>query len=244
MGTRSATSQKQLPMPPTAVYPAVPSENGERRMNRCLASNGDPRHEFRGAIDFDYHLLPAHVTVRLRRTAEKVTRLGKKTLAEIVQIGRAFRYARSKLARRFRPWLKAEIGYSRQSAYRYMTVAAWLKGKCNNLLHLPLAPSAALKLAAPGAPEEARQEALERALAGERITHSLALRIIEDQRKKLGLETSSDAIRLFARLERVMDQCQLRWDSPALRVYTNQLLDHLRPLAEADHDVRKGARDG
>ncbi len=80
---------------------------------------------------------------------------------------------------KFLVWLKAEFDWSRRTGERYIQVAEKF-GKCANLSHF--APSALYLLSQDWVPEGTRQEALERAAAGEEITHAKAHDLLEELR--------------------------------------------------------------
>src|SRR5947208_15313192 len=72
----------------------------------------------------------------------------------------------------FGPWLKAEFGWGERTAQNFMSVAE--RFKFAKIADLPIQPSAAYYLAAPSVPDEARQQAIERAEAGEEINTAVA----------------------------------------------------------------------
>lgn len=76
----------------------------------------------------------------------------------------------------FGEWLKAEFDWTERTARRFMAVADSFKS--DKLSDLDIAPSALYLLSAPSTPEEVREEALDRAEAGEPITHAIAKEIV------------------------------------------------------------------
>src|SRR5438270_11169003 len=65
-----------------------------------------------------------------------------------------------------------------------MSVAERFGGNAKVISDLPIDATAAYLLAAPSAPDEARQTAVERAEAGEQITTAVAKEILAETRKK------------------------------------------------------------
>jgi N6-adenosine-specific RNA methylase IME4 len=78
----------------------------------------------------------------------------------------------------FIDYLKTKSGLGERTAYRMIDVAK----KFDNLANISAAPSALYLLAAPSTPEEAVNEALERAENGETITHSAAKAIVNEHK--------------------------------------------------------------
>jgi len=75
------------------------------------------------------------------------------------------------------PWLEREFGWTEMTATRFINV--YDMSKSNKLLDLELPISALYLLAAPSTPQEARDEIIELAQAGEKIPVVEAKRIIE-----------------------------------------------------------------
>ena len=97
---------------------------------------------------------------RLRRTARDVWEVGKK-LVEV----------RSQLEHgQFESWLSAEFGWSRRTAYNFINVYKAFSDS-SNFAQLDIAASALYKLAAPSTPKSVRQEILDKAQKGEKITN-------------------------------------------------------------------------
>ncbi|MCB0043685.1 MAG: hypothetical protein KDE23_28555, partial [Caldilinea sp.] len=84
----------------------------------------------------------------------------------------------------FGRWLEAEFQWSDSAAQKFMAVANRFKSV--KFTDLTVAPSALYLLAAPSTPEEAVDEALERAAGGERITHAAARGIVDGYRPPVG----------------------------------------------------------
>ncbi len=88
-------------------------------------------------------------------------------------------------------------------------MADWLGGKTTIIVDLPIAPMAAYLLAAGSTPEAAREAALERAKAGEEVTHALAKEIVEQARARNGEKRRGrPSHRVLAQLTRTLVECQ------------------------------------
>jgi hypothetical protein len=104
---------------------------------------------------------------------------------------------------------------------------------------LAIAPTAAYLLAAPSAPDEARQAAIERAEAGETVTTAVAKGILaETRRKEPGKAKPIPADKLALRLVRVLERYKERWNPKALA----DLAQHLRAFADALEKPERGGK--
>ena len=120
---------------------------------------------------FDYKLLsPQQRTIvqqctgaikeRLRRTAQDAWEVGQK----LVEVRSQLEYGQ------FEIWLSAEFGWSRRTAYNFINVYEAFS-ESTNFAQLDIATSALYKLAAPSTPKSVRNEFLDKAEKGEKITH-------------------------------------------------------------------------
>lgn len=129
---------------------------------------------------FDYRLLSADTRVFVLEKTDETQWLLKKTAENIILIGKNLQAVKAKLPHgMFLPWLKSEFGMSRQSADNFAHVAERFGDKMLNFSNL--ATSALYALASPSVLQEARDEAIQRADSGEKITHTLAKQIIDAQ---------------------------------------------------------------
>ena len=104
-----------------------------------------------------------------RRTAHGIIEIGQHLNAVKAQVGHG----------NFGPWLRAEFGWSQDTAGRFMAVAQ----KFGQIPHgAEFAPKALYLLAAPSVPDTARAEALDRAATGERVDVAAAEAIIQAHR--------------------------------------------------------------
>ena len=122
--------------------------------------------------EFDYASLDAVTSQFVQQQTGEIRILIKRTAQGIVEVGQKLISVKAKLGHgRFGDWLKAEFGWSWDTANRFMNVA-------KNLKHIPHNAEfefrALYLLAAPSTPEPARKEALARAASGEAITYTAA----------------------------------------------------------------------
>lgn len=130
------------------------------------------------AKSFDYSSLDAETSRFVQRQTGEILTLMKRTAQDILEIGQKLIEVKTKLKHgQFGAWLKAEFNWTERTAQRFMRVAEQFSGKTDNLSELSLAPSALYLLAAPSTPEKAREEAVARAKAGERVTYATAKQI-------------------------------------------------------------------
>jgi hypothetical protein len=171
---------------------------------------------------FEYAVLPPEVAEDLRCVARNIRRRVKRAVADIVEIGLDLLAVKDRLPHgQFTPWLQTEFGWSERQARNFMNVADWLRPKTAILADLPIQPTAAYLLAAPSVPDEARQEAVERAEAGEEINTAVAREIVADARK--ARKRSPDADRLSAQLDRALERYLVRWPDEKLPELARQL---------------------
>jgi hypothetical protein len=155
----------------------------------------------------------------LAKHATAIRRLGKRVVADVIEIGRLLTECKRICGHgNWLPWLDREFGWTDDTALNFMRVYELSKSRNFRDLSLPL--SALYLLAAPSTPQEARDEIIERAQAGETIPVAEAKRIIEhskDQqqprkrtkpqaaqlppRDDIGPASAGDAKRLQVRVE-------------------------------------------
>jgi uncharacterized protein YecE (DUF72 family) len=115
-------------------------------------------------------------------------------------------------------------------AQNFMAVAEVFGPKTEIIADLAIQPTAAYLLAAPSAPDEARQVALERAEAGEQITSAVTKDILaETRRKRLRQRKAVPSERLGLRLVKALERYKERWNQKEL----SELARQLREFADA-----------
>lgn len=117
--------------------------------------------------------------------AERIDKAKIGIVKNVLLIGAELAKAHEKLANHsggtFGQWVEERCGISRMSASRYMQVQeVFGKTKCCNKLLQYFDDSAMYLLAAPSTPREALDASLERADAGEKITHKIAKEIVAE----------------------------------------------------------------
>ena len=118
-------------------------------------------------------LLPESREIIQQRTTE-IKALAKRTAQDIIEIGKRLIAVKALLPHgAFIDWLEAEFGWHRATANRFIQVAQQFGDKDLSQI-ATFDVSALYLLAAPSTPESVREEAVERASAGESITHEKA----------------------------------------------------------------------
>jgi hypothetical protein len=186
---------------------------------------------------FDYAPLAPETAERVRSTATRIRAKIKKTLEDIIGIGAELHAVKDSLDHgQFGRWLRAEFGWTERMARNFMAVAERF-GKTEMISDLQIQPTAAYLLAAPSAPDEARQAALERAASGEQITAKVAKEILTRTRKRLRRKPKApSAEKLVQRLAATVDRFKERWNPQE----SAEMVRELRKIADAlDREWRK-----
>jgi hypothetical protein len=161
-----------------------------------------------GTLEFDYRALKPAQAEKLRVTAKGIRDKINKSLRGLIEAGQGLVAVKDLLPHgQFGPWLEAEFGWSDRTARRLMEVAVLFGSKTDILSDLAIPPTSLYLLAAPSTPFEARQTAIDRAQAGERITPAIVNEILASIRKvspvkakkTVPLDRLSQALRLMLR---------------------------------------------
>lgn len=133
--------------------------------------------EVREHEPFDYASLDQAPRKLVEQRTNELKVLVRQAAKSLVEIGLKLIECKAELGHgKYGKWLKAEFGWGTTTAWKMMRVAEAFKySQCENL---NIATSALYLLAEPSTPEEARQEALERAARGETISHADAKEIL------------------------------------------------------------------
>jgi len=119
----------------------------------------------------------------LAKHAAAIRRLGKRVVADVIEIGRLLTECKRICGHgNWLPWLDREFGWTDDTALNFSRVYELSKSRNFRDLSLPL--SGLYLLAAPSTPQEARDEIIERAQAGETIPVAEAKRIIEHAKEQ------------------------------------------------------------
>jgi hypothetical protein len=146
---------------------------------------------------FDYNgLTDEQRSIVLQRTGEIRERLAQ-SAQSIWEIGQRLVDVRSQLKYgQFNAWLKAEFGWSNRTAYSFINVYETFRDRAN-LAEVNIATSALYLLAAPSTPSDVREQVIEQAKSGQRVTHKELVKQLQHSKaqskdlKPAELETGS-----------------------------------------------------
>ncbi|MCG3208599.1 MAG: hypothetical protein FOGNACKC_02210 [Anaerolineae bacterium] len=128
--------------------------------------------------NFDYRQLDAETRIVVQQRTGEIKSLMKRTAQDIIEIGEKLIEVKGRLPHgAFGIWLESEFQWSDRTARKYMSIASTFSNRKSSS-DLMMSFETMAYLAAPSTPEPARQAALARAQAGERITHSAAKEIV------------------------------------------------------------------
>ncbi len=188
---------------------------------------------------FDYTLV-GDAADKVRSSAEKIRSTVQKTIESIIEVGQELLAVKEAVGHgHFGAWLRAEFGWTERTAQNLMSVAERFGGNTKLISDLPIDPTAAYLLAAPSAPDEARQTAVERAEAGEQITTAVAKQILAETRKKRPKRKKAvPSEKLVVRLVGVLERYRERWNQKELP----ELARQLREFADAVEKPQAGSK--
>ena len=140
--------------------------------------------------NFDYNILQSERRSIVRQRTEEIKERLKRSAQDIWEIGQKLFEVRSELAYgNFDNWLKAEFGWSRRTAYNFIKVYEAFPERAT-VAQVSIAASALYQLSSPSTPKKIRNEIIQRAKNGEKITRQdirLALKS-EEPALKVGAE--------------------------------------------------------
>jgi len=185
-------------------------------------------------MPFDYGTLDEGDREFVEAAEGRIENRVKRTVEDIIAVGQELIAVKERLKHgEFGKWLKARFGWTRMTAHRLMNVAERFGEMSQNVT---FEPSAAYLLAAPSTPDEAREEAVERAKKGAVIDLATAREIVATHKPVIDRSPwpFGDAIdKLREAVERVQD----RWPKEGLDV----LPEILRTIA---HEIEITLGDG
>ncbi|NJL61676.1 MAG: DUF3102 domain-containing protein [Methylacidiphilales bacterium] len=134
---------------------------------------------------FDYEVLTPEQRSQLQQWTMEIREQLRRTAQDIWEIGQRLAEVRAQLKHgQFDAWLKAEFGWSRRTAYNFINVYETF-GNRANLAQIDIATSALYLLAAPSTPEKFREQYIDEAKTGKRITHKDLAQKIKQQQEKV-----------------------------------------------------------
>jgi Protein of unknown function (DUF3102) len=139
---------------------------------------------------FEYETLPAQQRASIQKLTIEIKENLRKTVQTIWEIGKKLVEVRSQLELcQFSSWLQAEFEWSRRTAYNFINVyEAFPEFSRANFARLDISISALYLLAAPSTPPQTRHHFIDRAVAGEHISH----KIIQSAIKEVKVEQTNN----------------------------------------------------
>lgn len=142
-------------------------------------------------IHFDYHTLTSAQRQIVRQNTGEIRERLRRSAQDIWEIGQRLVEVRSHLKHgQFEAWLRDEFGWSRRTAYNFMSVYETFQESAN-FAQIDIATSALYLLAAPSTPQTLREEVLKQAERGEKITHKDLHQRLKSEKYAKGNTTSN-----------------------------------------------------
>lgn len=134
---------------------------------------------------FDYALIEPETRIVVQQRTSEIKSLMRRAAQDIIDIGEKLTDVQQRLEHGlFLDWLGKEFAWSKSTAYNLMQVARAF-GE-TNFQPLEISPKALYVLSEKSAPQAARDEAIQRAEAGEAISYSEARAIVAGHRERIG----------------------------------------------------------
>lgn len=163
---------------------------------------------------FNYEVLDSQQRIDVQQATEAIRERLKKAAQDIWEIGKSLSVVQSTLKRgQFDEWLETEFDWSRRTAYKFISVYKRFDHSIN-LEEINIATSALYLLAAESTPKEIREEFLQKAQHGEKITHQEVRQVVQESKAKSMLKS---------------EQLELSQTSPATQ--KNPQVVSLEPIA-------------
>jgi hypothetical protein len=182
--------------------------------------------------------LPANLDVFRAEHAEAIRVLGKRVASDIIEIGRRLITVRGTCSRgEWLPWLGREFSWDDQTARNFMAVAEHF-GKFLTVRDLPIDASALYLLSGPYVPEPIREEAVDRAQAGEHITKALAEEMVAEAVAAAKRTTAEEKEQQFRDAVQKAQEAEIERTETAVREATSRLAFDKDALAREIAEIR------
>ena len=143
--------------------------------------------------NFDYQALDSQQRNEIEQATTAIRERLRKAAQDIWEIGKMLNDVQSKLQRgQFDEWIKTEFDWSRRTAYKFISVFKRFDNSAN-LEEINIATSALYLLAAESTPQEIREEFIQKAQSGEKVTHQQVLKVVK-QAKNADRELKAPSI--------------------------------------------------
>ena len=133
---------------------------------------------------FNYHDLDSQQRTEVEQATAAIKERLRKAAQDIWEIGKMLSDVQSKLQRgQFDDWIETEFDWSRRTAYKFISVYKRFNRDIN-LEEINIATSALYLLAAESTPEDIRQEFIQKAQEGKKVTHQQVLKVVKQARQQ------------------------------------------------------------
>ncbi|MGD1919479.1 MAG: DUF3102 domain-containing protein [Pleurocapsa sp.] len=133
--------------------------------------------------NFNYLSLDSQKRSEIQQATVAIRERLRKAAQDIWEIGKMLNDVQSKLQRgQFDEWIKTEFDWSRRTAYKFISVYKRFDNSVN-LEEINIATSALYLLAAESTPEEIREDFIQKAQSGEKVTHQQVLKVVKKARE-------------------------------------------------------------
>lgn len=133
--------------------------------------------------EFDYTQLNQENRLLIQQHTQELKERLQRTAQDIWEIGQKLAEVRARLKHgQFDTWLKAEFGWSRRTAYNFINVYETFSERAK-FAHFNIATSALYLLASPSTPQDIKEQFIEVAAAGQKVTHKEIRKAIESRNK-------------------------------------------------------------
>ena len=146
------------------------------------------------ATKFNYEALEFQQRTEIEEATAAIRERLRKVAQDIWEIGRMLSEVQSKLQRgQFDEWIKTEFDWSRRMAYKFISVYKRFDRRIN-LEEINIATSALYLLAAESTPKEIREEFIQKAQQGEKVTHQEVLKVVKEAKQKSTSTTKTEPL--------------------------------------------------
>lgn len=133
---------------------------------------------------FDYKILNQENRQYIQETTRDLKERLQRTAQDIWEIGQKLADVQSRLDHgQFGSWLEAEFGWSRRTAYNFIRVYKAFQENAK-FAQTNIAPSALYLLASPSTPQSIRDQFIQQAKTGTKVTHKDILKAVSKQKFK------------------------------------------------------------
>jgi len=134
---------------------------------------------------FDYEILEVENRTLVQERTKEIRQRLRRAAQDIWEIGQKLAEVRSRLKHgQFETWLKAEFGWSHRTAYNFINVYEAFD-KPANFAEIDIAASALYLLAAPSTSQDMRNQFVQQARAGAKITYNQVRKTLKDTKSQL-----------------------------------------------------------